>query len=276
MHTALLALVLKYTVVMAGHPAGSEMVTVNETNRTIDFEYNDRGRGPKTHTVMAPGSIVVSGVDYFKAPVSETFADGKWSNGAERGESKNRSALYASMYGPPEENAAIARALLAAPQHKLPLLPAGEASITKLGELTVNDRRLTAYDIYGFGFSPAAIWLDDNNEMFAAASSWLSVIAEGAESAIPQLVKEQDDWHAGAAREMAARLTHRPRGGGVVITNARIFDPLSRRLLRRTNIVIRGNRVQSVGARDAPELEHIDAAGRVVLPGLWDMHVHVG
>src|SRR5437667_326145 len=156
MHTALLALVLKYTVVMAGHPAGSEMVTVKETTRTIDFEYNDRGRGPKTHTVMAPGSIVVSGVDYFKAPVSETFAD-------------------------------------------------------------------------------------------------------GAESAIPQLVKAQDDWHAGAAREMAARLTHRPRGGGVVITNARIFDPLSRRLLRRTNIVIRGNRVQSVGAHDAPELEHIDA-----------------
>src|SRR5436189_6208260 len=129
MHIVLLAAVLKYSVIMAGHPAGTQVVTVNSTNRTIDYEFNDRGRGPKTHTVMAPGSIVTAGVDYFKAPVDETFGEGKWSNGAESGQSKNAGALYVSMYGPPEESAAIARALLAAPEHKLPLLPAGEASI---------------------------------------------------------------------------------------------------------------------------------------------------
>src|SRR5262249_47676003 len=156
MHVALFALVLKYTVIMAGHPAGSQVVEVNSTKRTIDFEFNDRGRGPKTHTVMEPSSMTTTGVDYLKAPVNETFAGGKWSNGAESGSSANSKALYVSMYGPPEENAAIARALLAAPDHKLPLLPAGEASIEKLGELTVNGKRLTAYDIYGFGFSPGA------------------------------------------------------------------------------------------------------------------------
>src|SRR5213595_498207 len=120
---------LKYTVIMAGHPAGTQTVTVSDTNRTIDFDYTDRGRGPKTHTVMSPGSMTTTGVDYLKAPINETFANGKWSNGAENGASANTKALYASMYGPPEENAAIARALLAAPDHKLALLPAGEASI---------------------------------------------------------------------------------------------------------------------------------------------------
>src|SRR5947208_924513 len=154
MHTALLAIVLKYTVIMAGHPAGAQAVTVEGAKRTVDFEFNDRGRGPKTHTVMSPGAMTTTGVDYLKAPVNETFANGKWSNGAENGSSANAKALYASMYGPPEENASIARALLAAPGHKLALLPAGEASLRKLGELTVDGKRLTAYDIYGFGFSP--------------------------------------------------------------------------------------------------------------------------
>src|SRR5256714_15560960 len=120
------------------------------------------------------------------------------------------------MDGPPEENAAIARVLLAAPAHKLPLLPAGEGSIKKLGDLTVNGKRLTAYDIYGFGFSPAAVWLDQNHELFGSVSSWLSVIAEGSDAAIPQLIKAQDDWHAVARRAQARRLTHKPAGGGIV------------------------------------------------------------
>ncbi len=279
-----------YTVIMAGHPAGTESVTVDGAQRTIDFEFNDRGRGPKTHTVMAPGSITVTGLDYLKVPVNETFAEGKWSNGAESGECKPcvgapasgalpRAAaptpLYASMYGPPEETAVIARALLAAPEHKLPLLPAGEASIRKLGDLQVSGKHVTAYDIYGFGFTPAAVWLDDQNEMFATASSWLSVIAEGFDSALPQLIKAQDDWHAAALRADAARLIHKP-AGGIVITNARLFDPASRKLRRKSTIVVRGNRIESVGGRDVAAFEHIDAAGRVVLPGLWDMHTHNG
>jgi len=276
MHAALLALVLKYTVIMAGHPAGAQTVVVDGAKRTVDFDYNDRGRGPKTHCVMTHRSIETTGNDYFKAAVSETFAGGKWSNGAESGQSKNAAAFYVSMYGPPEELAALARALLAAPGRKLPLLPAGAASIKKLGQLTVNGQRLTAYDITGLGFSPIAIWLDAKNELFASASSWLSVIAEGHDAAIPKLIKAQDQWHATASRAAAARMIHKPAGGGLVITNARVFDPVSRALQPPATIVIRGNRVESVGAHDAPELEHLDARGRVVLPGLWDMHAHVG
>jgi imidazolonepropionase-like amidohydrolase len=276
MHTALLAIVLKYTVIMAGHPAGLQTVNVESAKRTVDFEYNDRGRGPKTHTVMGPRSMTTTGVDYLKAPVNETFASGKWSNGAENGASANTKALYVSMYGPPEESASIARALLAAPGHKLPLLPAGEASIKKLGELTVDGKKLTAWDIYGFGFSPAAVWLDDHNELFATASSWLSVIAEGHDKAIPRLVKAQDEWHATAAKQMAARLIHKPSGGGIVITNARLFDPVTRELHSNATIVIKGNRVESIDGPDVPAYQHIDAAGRVVLPGLWDMHTHNG
>src|SRR5262249_31579074 len=136
--------------------------------------------------------------------------------------------------------------------------------------------RLTAYAIYGFGFSPGAVWLDENSELFGTVSSWLSVIAEGSDAAIPQLIKAQDDWHAVARRSQARKLTHKPQGGGVVITNARLFDPVKRKVISNATLVIRGNKIESVNGPGAAAFEHIDAAGRFVMPGLWDMHTHNG
>jgi hypothetical protein len=270
--------------IMGGHRAGTETVITSGDTRTIDFEFNDRGRGPKTHTVMTTdahsvtASLKTDGNDYLKAPVAETFANGAWSNGAESG--NGTSGFFVSMYGPPEETGVLARALLAAPGQRLALLPAGEASIRRVGELKVSaggkTQRVTCYEIGGLGFTPYPVWLDDRKELFASASSWSSVIADGWDSVIPQLLEAQDKWRDDAVARTAARLTHVPAGGGIVITNARLFDPVTITTTPGTTIVIRGNRVESVGAGiAAPEgLERIDAQGRTVIPGLWDMHTH--
>jgi cytosine/adenosine deaminase-related metal-dependent hydrolase len=270
--------------IMGGHRAGTETVITSGNTRTIDFEFNDRGRGPKTHTVMTTdvhsvtASLKTDGNDYFKVPVAETFANGAWSNGAESG--KGTSGFFVSMYGPPEETGVLARALLAAPNQRLALLPAGEASIRRVGELNVSaggkTQRVICYEIGGLGFTPSPVWLDDRKELFASASSWSSIIADGWDSVIPQLLEAQDKWRDAAVAQTAARLTHAPAGGGIVITNARLFDPVSMTTMPNTTIVIRGNRIESVGAGiAAPEgLERIDAQGRTVIPGLWDMHTH--
>jgi len=271
---------------MAGHRAGTETVTTSGNTRTVDFEFNDRGRGPKTHTVMSVDahsittSLKTEGNDYFKAPVNETFANGAWSNGAENGNADRSDAFYVSMYGPPEETAVLARALLAAPGRRLPLFPAGEALITRSGDLTVSSagksQHVTCYEISGLGFTPSPVWLDDRNELFASASSWSSVIADGWDSVIPQLLESQDKWRDEAVSRAAARLAHAPAGGGIVITNARLFDPVTMRTTPGTTIVIRGNRVEAAGVGiAAPEgFERIDAQDRSVIPGLWDMHTH--
>src|SRR4051812_29513177 len=70
--------------IMGGHRAGTETVITSGDTRTIDFEFNDRGRGPKTHTVMTTdahsvtASLKTDGNDYFKVPVAEMFANGAW------------------------------------------------------------------------------------------------------------------------------------------------------------------------------------------------------
>jgi imidazolonepropionase-like amidohydrolase len=159
-------------------------------------------------------------------------------------------------------------------------LPAGEASIRRVGELNVSaagkSQHITCYEISGLGFTPSPLWLDDRHELFASASSWSSVIADGWDSVVPQLLEAQDKWRDEAVSAAAARLTHTPAGGGIVITNARLFDPVTMTTTPGTTIVIRGNRIESVGIGiAAPDgFERIDAQGRTVIPGLWDMHTH--
>ena len=70
-----------------------------------------------------------------KAAVTETFSlsDGKakWHNRLEQGEKAvEGESFYVPANAPPEFTAVLARALLKAPGHTLPLLPAGEAHIT--------------------------------------------------------------------------------------------------------------------------------------------------
>jgi cytosine/adenosine deaminase-related metal-dependent hydrolase len=273
--------------ILGGHRAGTETVTTSGNTRTIDFEYNDRGRGPKTHTVMTMDahsvttSLKTDGYDYLKVAVSETFGNGAWSNGAEKGTATVKGeAIFASMYGPPEETAVLARALLAAPKQRLALLPAGEGSIRRVGELNVSaagkTQHITCYEISGFGFTPAPVWLDDRNELFATPSSWSSVIVDGWDSVLPQLLAAQDKWRDEAVSSTAARLTHVLAGGGIIITNARLFDPVTMKTTPGMTILIRGNRIEAVGANviSLEQVEHIDAEGRTVIPGLWDMHTH--
>ena len=42
-----------------------------------------------------------------------------------------------------------------------------------------------------------------------------------------------------------------------------------------TNVVIRGNRIESIGSRNIPsDATVIDVSGKYIVPGLWDKHLH--
>ena len=90
-----------------------------------------------------------------KAPVEERFdiKNGKaqWKNRSEQGEqSVTGKAFYFPVNAPPEFTGVLARALLKAPDHKLPLLPAGEAKIEESGKLKVGEK--DAYRSESLGF----------------------------------------------------------------------------------------------------------------------------
>ena len=284
----------RYTVLMMGKPAGAQTSKVKPDGvHEFAFEFNDRGRGPKLTAIIKlnsdgiPIAVETSGIDYLKAQVSENFSltDGvaRWKNTAEAGEKKlTNAAFYNSMNGVPEEEALLAAALLKSPNKSLALLPEGEASIQRTGELTLNEgantRRISSYEISGLGFTPDTIWLDQDNTFFASVSSWFSVIREGWEPSAEPILKQQDEVQAARTLRIAQTLTRRPTTP-VALTNANLFDSETGVLKPHTTVVIAGNRIKDVGPDGKvsvpKDAEVIDARGHTLMPGLWDMHVHL-
>ena len=283
-----------YAMKLGANNAGGMTVTTNASMSVVDFEFNDRGRGPKTHSVYTldadglPIDLTTNGNDYLKSPVSERFTmkDGvaTWKNDAESGQARTR-GFFLSMNGAVEEFGMLAAALLKTPGQSMPLLPAGQASVRKLTDATVTSegrtKHVTAYAITGLGFSPEPVWLDDNRQLFASVSSWSQIVADGWAPVADQLIKLQDAARDAEAAQIAQRLTHAPANGTLVVTNARLFDPATLKVTPNTTIYVRGKVIDAVVTGDnpftmPPGATVIDAAGKTVIPGLWDMHVHLG
>src|SRR5262249_22261893 len=79
--------------------------------------------------------------------------------------------------------------------------------------------------------------------------------------------------------ELAARLQTK-RTAPLLIEHARLFDCETATVKDGMSVLVADGRIAAVGPdgtlRSARKPEVLDAKGKVLLPGLWDMHVHVG
>lgn len=282
----------RYAVVMSGVTKGELNVTVEApgARRTV-FRFQDRGRGPDLTTLSQmddqglPLTLTVDGLDYRKMAVAERFAveagRAAWTSGADDGAAAAK-GFYLPYQWSDEDMAALARALLKAPCNRLPLLPTGQARIGKVTRLGVEsagaETEATLYFITGVELQPIPIWLDPEHELFAAGGAWLGVIKAGFEAVRPDLIAAQEMALADAAKAQAGRLQRRP-SSPVLIRNATVFDAERRILRPGMSVLVRGDRIAEVApdaALRAPAgSEIVEAGGRVLLPGLWDMHVHL-
>lgn len=168
----------RYFMLIMGNLAGQQAVwTAPDGTLHIFFQFNDRGRGPKTTSILKldadgiPVSETVTGNDYLKAAVDESFtnagAAARWKNNAEQGEKKiSAPAFYPSLNGAPSETGLLAQAAL----HnggKIALLPDGEARIQRSTELDIeasgHKKQVVLYSITGLDFSPTYVWLEGLN-----------------------------------------------------------------------------------------------------------------
>ena len=285
---------VRYTILFSGNRAGTHVESRQpDGSLRYEFEFNDRGRGPKIVQWIAlgprgiPTGMEITGHDYFKAPVDEKFTfhggTATWKNRAENGKITTEPAFYASLSGAPGELGALARALLAAKDKRLALLPAGEARIEKVGDLSLvrdgGKRAVVHYSITGLDFTPTSLWLDRDGALFAVSSgAWYTVVREGWERSVDTLVKVQEQVAAKRLTAIASRIARRP-AGPLVFLHARVFDAERGVMVPDQTVVVEGDRITMVGPDGAVTVpagaETIDAAGKSLLPGLWDMHTHV-
>jgi imidazolonepropionase-like amidohydrolase len=288
---------IRYTVDFGGNKAGTAVSrSVSAREWLYTFEFNDRGRGPKTEERVVidergiPVLFEIKGIDYWKNPVEESFElkQGKaaWHNASESqapiAEPAAGPSFYLTINGAPQEIELLSRALLAAPGHTLPMLPTGQAKIEKVGSAVAEaggkTRKVDLYELAGLGFSPGYFWLDEDKTYFATDNGWTKIVLEGWEPAMPKLKEVQDAWEKRLEKDRAVRLARHPKGA-LAFRNARLFDPESGTSTPGTTVVISGNRIQAVGPDAEVKIpagaEVIDAAGKTLMPGLWDMHAHV-
>ncbi|PYJ53189.1 MAG: hypothetical protein DME83_03195 [Verrucomicrobia bacterium] len=280
-------------ILIQGNAAGMQIGHFDATGTAhVEYSYNDRGRGDhitatwKLDAAGVPTEYEGHGNDYMKAPIEERFEvkDGKarWKNRSEQGEQAiTGEAFYIPANAPSEFSGVLARALLKAPDHKLSLLPAGEASIQESGKVSVDGAsgkvELIQYRITGLGFTPQTIWLDHDGNTAASISGWFSVIPAQYEPAIPQLQAAQQAADNAWSGRLAHQLARVPKGD-LVIRNSRLFDPRDLSVKPGMSVLVRGDRVVRVALdadmKPSADAEIIDAHARFLMPGLWDNHQH--
>jgi imidazolonepropionase-like amidohydrolase len=283
------------TMFLLGNKAGfQEARYADDGTVVVHYEYNDRGRGPKLDGEYhigedgIPERLAIRGVAYLKTRVDESWSrddqGARWKNASED-ETRPAGApgFYVPLEGLPEDGVLLARALLAAKDQKLPLLPTGEARIEQVASMRVKGKSgetaAVLYAMHGLDMTPSYLWLDGEQRFLATPSDWSSMVRDGYEDALPQLAERQKavegEYVAGLAKELTHRLD-RP----LVIDDVRVFDPETLGVASGQKLVIDDGRIVAAGPRSevaTPAGAEVWAGGnRFAMPGHWDMHVHVG
>lgn len=284
---------LRYTVISNGRIAGTEVDAYSPGGHVdCTFEFNDRGRGPKVaaqYIVAADGLLSrtdVTGNDYLKAPVDEHFAvdDGSahWKSTSEEGRSAAK-GFYISNSGPAAETAFLVVALLKAKGAAVRLLPAGEARLERLTDVTLQEHgqklHVTDFAVTGLRFKPQTVWLDDDQHFFGSPGRWFAILREGWEGSNDQLyaldVAAEDTRNAHLARELSRHPSH-----PIAVEHVRLFDSEQATIREDQTVVINGERITMVGSSATisvpKDAEQVDGTGKTLFPGLFDMHVHLG
>ncbi len=284
---------LEYSVLMSGRPSGRLRQWPDSGGTvTTSYNYNDRGRGPaltqtlKVDKAGLPVGMQLRGLSYLKVSVREQVAPAgpllTWRNEAAAGRTAPGTGFYLPIETIPTDVAALARALLLTKSKTVALLPEGQASISA-GEtrtITAGGRslRVTPYQITGLGLTPEPVWLDADGRLFASGSTWQMVIRRGFESAQAQLTEAQQLASRGRDSVAARKLARTP-GMAVAIIHANLFDAATKRMKPSQTVIVRGELIVAVGDDGSvplpTDVEIIDAGNKALLPGLWDMHVHV-
>jgi imidazolonepropionase-like amidohydrolase len=285
-----------YPVLNHDRPVGSMVVVRHGDSVTVRWIFTDRNRGTRLETryVLRDGRIVFSenrpilADDRSGEPTSrlELVGDSirRWTPARTTTEAYHADAYYGSTFTPFEE-AALARFLLRRPDHttKLPgpTSPAMRLDVVKETSIQTSHgkERARLVALYrGTTDTPEMVWLDGNDDLLATEVGWFITVKPGAETALPALRKIETEFRDAKAEAMNRRLV-KTTSGTIAIVHGDVFDSERGAMRPRTTVVVRGDRIVAVGPDDSVSVPAgatvIDAAGKTVMPGLWEMHNHM-
>ena len=277
-------------------PAGSTVLVQDGdggiSNQTF-VHWNNREYTVNSEVQLSRDGMIleqrITGISPFKSPIDESFsyAGGvaSWSTVGDSGSAKiDMPAFYVdNEMGAFETVPALVRAALQRIDNELPLLPSGTAQVERVTdvEIETGNGKQTAslFSISGIGLTPMYFWLDEDLEMLAIdVGGYLGMIPEGWDTAaLAELSAIQTRESAAHAQAIAADLAVRLEQP-VVFERVDIVDVVSGELLKDHFVKIEAGRIAAISDKPIAGADaiRIDAAGKTLMPGLWDMHAHFG
>ncbi|HEX6834778.1 MAG TPA: amidohydrolase family protein, partial [Rudaea sp.] len=168
---------------------------------------------------------------------------------------------------------------------KLPLIPGGVMTWRKLVEADVTNgaekKKVQLVALTGIGFQPNFVWITTDAEPRTFAfifPGFAQLVEEGWEKNGAALEAQQKAAEKDLLAALQKKLAH-PLAGRTLIKNARVFDSENASVGAPSDVLIENSRIIAISAAGAEKrkAEHVvDAGGRVLLPGLFDMHAHTG
>jgi len=166
--------------------------------------------------------------------------------------------------------------------------PSGDSVIVReLPRLTIADvgvDPLRQFTVDGVTWGRQRIWLSASDLHIVAAFSNAGVLGfEAMEPALdpvhePLIRHAITDRVAEAVSESRA-LVPRERETFALV-GARLIDATGEPPIARSTVVVRNGRIEAAGPADTTNVPRgvptVDVAGKTILPGLWDMHAHIG
>jgi imidazolonepropionase-like amidohydrolase len=284
-----------YPVLNHGRVAGSMIVVHRGDTVTVRYVFTDRNRGARvvTRCVIRSDSLVhaesrpVLANEEAGEPTLRLDITGdslRRTSGGRTTNEKVQPGVFYTLNATPFDQVRLAQHLLRQPGHQGTVVGGGSARLEIIKETTVrtahgNERvRLVTISTPGSGSTPQALWLDNRDGLFATEIGWFMTVKPGAEPALAALRKLETEFRDSQAEALNKRLM-KPTSGTIAIINGDVFDSEHGVVLPNTNVIIRGDRIAAVGPASSTPAPSgatvIDAAGKSVLPGLWDMHGHM-
>ncbi|MHB0961768.1 MAG: amidohydrolase family protein [Gemmatimonadaceae bacterium] len=281
-----------------GREAGDLVVVRTADSAIVRWVFTDRNRGTRVemrYQLNAKGDLVrgeqrpvlMDGAAGAPTDGFEAGGDSVWyglGNGMPRTALRRPAAAYVTVRaGTPWEQAKLARYLLAQPARTAAVVGIGAVRAELIADTTLRAgaqrQRARLVMMYRNGAqTPNGLWLDEKGELLATDVQWFITVRPDAQPLLPALRAIELQWRNALGEAVAQRAVTRV-AGALAITNGDLFDSERGVVVPAQTIIVRGDRIVAVGpAASTPVPDGatvIDAKGKTVMPGMWEMHTHL-
>ena len=287
--------IAKYDWYMQGTtPAGQTTITKNGDGKITNesfVHWNNREWTVNSELQLDESGRIssqkITGISPFQSVIDEyyTYKDGvaSWGTPGESGSATtDRPAFYLANEGITFGAAgALVKAAVKSIDSSIDLFPNGRARVEKVRDVTVDtpsgEQVVSLFAIHGIGFTPSYLWFDENLDVVSFdGGGYLGMVPKGWDvSVLNELSAIQSEADGEFITELAGNLATRT-DAPVIFENVNVVDVVNGLLVENQNVLVGDGVIQAISgdAIDNDSAMRIDAAGKTLMPGLWDMHGH--